>query len=89
MGLGGDQYSMFSFSPDGQPEIPSLPGLKLYHMESGDQNFYSVPIAAFATPDQVDQRRQLIDQLLATNPGSDAVQALKQAKARLSGLARN
>ena len=88
MGLGGDQYSMFSFSADGQPEIPSLPGLKLYHMESGNQNFYSVP-AAFATPDQVDQRRQLIDQLLATNPGSDAVQALKQAKVRLSGLARN
>jgi hypothetical protein len=81
---------MYGLSPDGQPAIPSLPGLKLYQMDIGNQNFYSAPVSSMASSEQIQQRRQLIDQLLATNPDGFAQQALKQARARLSGgLARN
>ncbi len=84
-GLGGDQYAMFGFAADGRPEIPNVAGLKLYHMDSGNQNFYSLPITAVMSPDQVGLRQNLIDQLLATKPAPDAVQALQQARANLSG----
>jgi hypothetical protein len=85
LGLGGDQYGMFSFSADGKPEVPNVPGVTMYHVETGNQNFYSLPAMAILTPEQVDQRRSLIDQLLATKPGPGAVAALQQARAWLSG----
>jgi hypothetical protein len=85
LGLGGDQYGMFGFSAEGKPDVPNVPGLTTYHVESGNQNFYSLPASLLCTPEQVEQRRGLIDQLLATKPGPDAVQALQQARAWLSG----
>jgi hypothetical protein len=89
IGLAGDQYGMFGFTPDGQPQVPSSPGLKTYHMESGNQNFYSLPVSAIASPEQAAQRRNLIDQLLAAKPSPAAVQALEEARASLSaGLAK-
>jgi len=87
MALGGDQYSMINLSPNGQPELPSLSGLKTYHLETGNQNFYSVPLSAIADPAAAVQRRNIIDQLLALNPGDTAVQYLKQARAQLTTLA--
>jgi hypothetical protein len=90
MGLAGDQYQRYGFSADGQPEIPNTSALKFFHLESGNQNYYSLPLAAVATPEQVDQRRRLIDQLLAANPGPPADQLLKQARANLlHGMASN
>jgi len=86
IGLAGEQYGMFNFSAEGRPEVPSAPGLKTYHVESGNQNFYSLPLTSIATPDQMDLRRGLVDQLLATKPGPEAVQALQQARAMLSGV---
>jgi hypothetical protein len=87
MALGGDQYSMISLSSNGQPELPSVSGLKTYHLEAGNQNFYSVPLAAIASPESAIQRRDIIDKLLALNPGEVAVESLKQARAQLTMIA--
>lgn len=84
MGLGGDQFAMFSFTADGRPDVPSVPGLKTYHVEAGNQNFYSVPASVIASPEQVSARFNLIDQLIATKPGPAAVQALRDAREKLS-----
>jgi hypothetical protein len=84
-GLGGDQYAMFGFTAEGRPDAPGGSGLKLYHIDSGNQNFYSLPISAIADAEQMGLRQKLIDQLLAANPPPEAMQALKQARAALFG----
>jgi hypothetical protein len=81
-GLAGDQYQI------GMPSelsalTPILPGLKTYHIESGNQNFYSLPLAATLPDDQRSQRLALIDQLLASASSPAAVEALKNAQALL------
>jgi hypothetical protein len=82
LGLGGDQYQLGEPPPGTGLNADVLPGLKTYHISSGNQNFYSLPPAA--TDAQLPQRIALIDQLLAANPSSAAVQALQQARATLS-----
>lgn len=84
MGLGGDQFAMFTFMADGRPDVPSVPGLKTYHVEAANQNFYSVPASVIASPEQVSARFNLIDQLIAAKPGPGAVQALRDAREKLS-----
>jgi hypothetical protein len=88
-GLAGDQYLI------GQPPAPSpdpstagelIPGLKTYHIASGNQNFYSVPLM----PDShVQERVALIDQLLAATPNPVARQALQSARSTLTQTAAN
>ena len=81
-GLAGDQYQM------GEPPAPSganagtLPGLKTYHIASGNQNFYSLPVA---DPQVVEQRLGLIDQLLGATSNPAAQAALQSARATLAG----
>jgi hypothetical protein len=84
-GVAGDQYQFVRDVTEGSAALLNLPGLKTYHIESGNQNFYSSPVPANLPPEQIDQRRSLIDQLLAVNSNPAAVQALQSARERLSG----
>jgi hypothetical protein len=82
-GLAGDQYQIGAPPSAGGPDTPPLSGLKTYHVESGNQNFYSLPLA----PDgQVQQRLALIDQLLSATGNPVAVTALQSARVTLSNL---
>ena len=81
-GLAGDQYQI-GMPPELSALTSPLPGLKTYHIESGNQNFYSLPLNANLSSDQISQRLALIDQLLAAASSPAAVDALKNARALL------
>ncbi len=85
-GLAGDQYQAGKIAADGSLISPVAPGLKTYHIESGNQNFYSVPLSSYATADQVQQRRTLLAQLTAVTTSAVGIEALQQAQASLSTL---
>jgi hypothetical protein len=76
-GLAGEQYLVGTPPPD----IP-LSGLKQFHIEAGNQNFYSLPVTASA---QAGQGIALIDQLLGLTSNPAAISALQSARASLSG----
>ena len=57
--------------------------LKSYHLSFGNQNFYSMPGATPLTPEQINQRIALIDQLLAVNSTPAAADALQRSRASL------
>ena len=80
--LAGDQYQI-GMPPELSLLTQTLPGLKTYHIESGNQNFYSLPLAAVLTEQDLIQRRALIDQLLALSSNPAALQALQGAQALL------
>jgi hypothetical protein len=77
-GLAGDQYEI------GAPPPGIQSGLKTYHIQSGNQNFYSLPLGP---GDQATQNLQLINQLLAATSSPVGRQALQNAQASLSGMA--
>jgi hypothetical protein len=81
-GLSGDQYQI-GMPPELGALNPAPPGLKTYHIEAGNQNFYSLPLNANLTSDQISQRLALIDQLLASASSPAAVEALQNARALL------
>ena len=88
-GLAGDQYQIGTPS-ELSALSPSMPGLKTYHIESGNQNFYSLPLNANLSSDQIGQRLALIDQLLAAASSSPAaMEALQNARASLDKLPKN
>ena len=66
------------------PPDPGTSGLKTYHIENGNQNFYSTPVVVSASAEQIAQRLALIDQLLAATSNSTVIQALQNARATLS-----
>jgi len=82
-GLAGDQYNLGEPPPTGGQSTDAIPGLKTYHINSGNQNFYSLP---FAGDSQVQQRIAIIDQLLAATSNPAAVSALQGARNTLTGL---
>ena len=82
MGLAGDQY----FFGSDQPQVsatPPLPGFKTYHIERGNQNFYSLPVGSGA---DISQRIAAIDQLLGATSNPTAVSALNDARTILTGM---
>jgi hypothetical protein len=80
--LTGDQFNV------GTPAeaLGSMPGMKTYHIQSGNQNFYSQPLASTAADAQIPQRLAVIDQLLAATANPSALQALRQARESLARL---
>jgi len=83
--LAGTQYQFVAqASDDGIARINFAPGLRMYHARSGNQNFYNAPLPADWSEDQLNQRRQLIDQLLAVNNTPAAVEALQRALSLLA-----
>ncbi len=87
-GLAGDQYQI-GMPPELSALGSTLPGLKTYHIESGNQNFYSLPLNANLPSDQISQRLALIDQLLASASSPAAVEALQNARALLGKRPNN
>jgi hypothetical protein len=77
-GLAGEQYQIGL-----PPNARAISGLKTFHIESGNQNFYSLPLLANAPADEIERRRALINQLLAATGNSAASDALKQAQSTL------
>src|SRR6266436_6458967 len=81
-GLAGDQYVIGAPPADATVNPGSLPGLKTYHSQSGNQNFYSLPVGADG---QISQRLDLINQLLSATSNPQAVAALQGARDILTG----
>lgn len=86
MGLAGDQYQIGE-NPPGTAGDPALtPGLKTFHIGSGNQNFYSLPLSA--NP-QLQQRLALVDQLIGATSNPFALSALQAARGSLTALISN
>ncbi len=66
---------------------PIEPQLRSFHLQNGNQNFYTIPDRSEWTPDQVNRNIAVIDRLLDGNNNATAVAALQDAKAKL--LARS
>jgi hypothetical protein len=65
----------------------AAPGLKTFHIASGNQNFYSLPLLPDA---QLDERLALIKQLLGATTSNPAAQAaLRAAQSSLTQVASN
>ncbi len=80
--LGGAQQFIREAGAD-NASLPAASGVKTYHLESSNQNFYSVPALGGMSNEQINQRVALIDQLLALSPGQAAAQALQNARAAM------
>ncbi len=83
--LGGDQYQFGSQFFNTNLPPASGPGVRTFHIESGNQNYYTVPALANMPADQLNARRALIDQLLAVTSNPVAQQSLQNARLLLSG----
>jgi hypothetical protein len=83
--LGGDQYQFGSQFFDNTLPPPTGGGVRTYHIESGNQNYYTAPVGANLSADQINQRRVLIEQLLGVTSNPAAVQALQTARTSLPG----
>lgn len=82
-GLAGEQYQLGT--PPGDPSSGSetTPGLKRFHIENSNQNFYSLPLSSGA---DAGQRLALLEQLLASTANPAAATALQNARLGLAGL---
>lgn len=79
--LAGSSYEIGKLAIDGNS--PTLARTTTYHLSLGNQNFFSAPGATGLTPEQVNQRVALIDQLLAVNANPDAAGALQKSRTLL------
>jgi hypothetical protein len=80
-GLSGDQF-MLNLDPSlaAQP-LSQLPGFKTYHMQQGNQNYFSLPVGENGL---AAQRLDLIGQLLGATSNPAAIAALQSARDTLS-----
>jgi len=80
--LAGDQFFMGT-----RPEAAGIvPGMRTYHIQSGNQNFYSMPLTSSGADPQIPQRLAVIDQLLAATSNAFARQALQQTRESLARI---
>jgi len=83
--LAGDQYQFAKDATSDPNQTLRIPGAKVYHIGSTDENFYSLPIKSTASEADVAQRQALIDQLLSVASSSAASEALQRAKSQVVG----
>jgi hypothetical protein len=79
--LGGDRYFIRDTGSD--TAVPVGSGVKTYHLEASNQNFYTAPAWGGMSNEQISQRLAIIDQLLSVNPSPAVVQALQSARTLL------
>jgi len=84
IGLASDQYQLTNPLLNINYPPVATPGLKSYHIHSGNQNFFSTPILESGSGEQIAQRVALINQLLGATSNPTAVQSLNGALATLS-----
>jgi hypothetical protein len=82
-GLAGEQLQIGT--PPGDPSSgeQTTPGLKTFHIQNGNQNFYSLPLLANG---EASQRLALLDQLISVTGNPAALAALQNARMGLSAL---
>jgi hypothetical protein len=80
--LAGDRYFIRDTGLEKGPALVG-PGIKNYHLEASNQNFYSRPAWEGMSTEQINQRVAIIDQLLAANSNASVAQALENARVLL------
>ncbi|MDB5159656.1 MAG: hypothetical protein JWR50_4363 [Mucilaginibacter sp.] len=83
-GIAGEQFSFAAPVTDPSP-YAQKPGLKTYHIEDGNQNYYSLPAGTLSI-DEIRGRLQMINQLLATGGSPAEIQALEAARNSLNQM---
>lgn len=76
--LTGDRYGILDSVYEDVPSAEA-PGVKTFHIQYGNQNYYTVPRTT-STPEQLSQRRALLDDLEAITTDPAALRALGQAR---------
>ena len=84
--LAGAQFEMGTPLVDNPYARPVNPGVQKYHIEEGNQTLYRIPFSPSLFEEQVQQRIDLIDQLLAANSNPAAREPLQNARAQLAGI---
>jgi len=79
--LGGERYFIRDTGSD-NAAIP-VGGVKSYHLEASNQNFYSKPPSGGMSDEQINQRVAIIDQLLPVSSSATVVEALQNTSAAL------
>ena len=82
--LGGEQLQLGGQPDSGIPETGERK-VSTYHLAGGNQNFYTTSIVDKLSADQINQRLQLIDQLLPLNHDQAATDSLQRARNALAG----
>jgi hypothetical protein len=80
--LAGEQIRFVDSGFDGAVDPIAVRGLKTTHIQFGNQNYYSAP--ALMSPEEVNRRLSLIDELLAANSTPAAKEALQRSRDTLS-----
>jgi hypothetical protein len=81
--LAGDQYYPAEAMLTTYPVMPSRNDIQSTHVVSGNQNFYQLPSDVSLTPDGLNQRMALVNELIAVASDTAALQALQQAQTTL------
>ena len=81
--LGGEQLKITGPADMGVP--PSQDQKKsTYHLTGGNQNFHTISILDRLTGEQINQRVQLIDQIVGANPNAAGIDSLNRAREMLT-----
>jgi hypothetical protein len=84
--LAGDQYQFIKDTGTDMNTLMRTPGVKTYHIGNTDENFYSVPVTANPSAEDLAQRSALIDKLLEATSNPAATEALQKAKSQLASV---
>jgi hypothetical protein len=85
--LSGLQYEFTRKYPEHMFTPVDGANLRTHRQQNGNQNFVSTTVPTDRSPADANQRVGIIDQLMGANPGAPALQALQQARGRLTGNA--
>jgi hypothetical protein len=81
--LAGEQYYPVDGVLTSYPTVQSWNDIKSTHIISGNQNFYQLPSEGSLTPDGINQRLKLINDLMAATSDPAAHQTLQQVQSTL------
>jgi len=81
--LGGEQLQLGGGTDTGILDSQD-PKKATYHLTGGNQNFYTISLLDKLSTDQINQRVQLVDQLLSANQDPAATDALRRARTQLT-----
>ncbi len=82
--LAGDQFYPVDSAITAYPQLQSLNDLRTTHLADGNQNYYTLPEDKSQTPEGIQQRLTLLDELLKSASDPAAVQALQRARDTLA-----
>jgi len=82
--LSGDQYFPVDSAITQYPQLRTLSDLKTTHIEYGNQNLYNLPGTQSLTPEGINQRLALAEELLKATSDPAAVAALERARETLA-----